>query len=127
MNVAGKRIGPAEYESAAVNHPAVVECATVGVPDEIKGTAVWCFCIIRPGTEITDELEAEVMKAITDELGEAFKPQAIRFVTELPKTRSAKILRRAIKAKILGEDPGDMSSLENPSALDALDEALARR
>lgn len=127
MNVAGKRIGPAEYESAAVNHPAVVECATVGVPDEIKGTAVWCFCILRPGVEPTDALEAEVMKEITDELGKAFKPQAVRFVTELPKTRSAKILRRAIKAKIVGEDPGDMSSLENPSALDALDKALSER
>lgn len=126
LNIAGKRIGPAEFESAAVNHPAVVECAAVGVPDEVKGTAVWCFCILKPGTEVTDALTAEVMKEITDELGKAFKPAAVRFVTELPKTRSAKILRRAIKAKILGEDPGDMSSLENPSALAALDEALAR-
>lgn len=125
LNIAGKRIGPAEFESAAVNHPAVVECAAVGVPDEVKGTAVWCFCILSPGTEGTDELQAEVMKEITDELGKAFKPTAVRFVTELPKTRSAKILRRAIKAKVLGEDPGDMSSLENPSALEALDAALA--
>ena len=124
MNVAGKRIGPAEYESAAVNHPDVVECAAVGIPDEVKGTAVWCFCILRPDARPTDELAAEITREITDELGKAFKPAAIRFVEELPKTRSAKILRRAIRAKILGEDPGDMSSLENPSALEALDKAL---
>jgi len=124
MNIAGKRIGPAEYESAAVNHPAVVECAAVGIPDEVKGTAVWCFCILRPDAQPSDELAAEVTKAITDELGKAFKPSAIRFVEELPKTRSAKILRRAIRAKVLGEDPGDMSSLENPSALEAIDKAL---
>ena len=125
MNVAGKRIGPAEYESAAVNHPAVVECAAVGIPDEIKGTAVWCFCILRPDAAPSDELAVEITKAITDELGKAFKPSSIRFVEELPKTRSAKILRRAIRAKVLGEDPGDMSSLENPSALAAIDKALA--
>ena len=124
MNIAGKRIGPAEYESAAVNHPAVVECAAVGIPDEVKGTAVWCFCILAPGTEPSEQLVSEITKEITDELGKAFKPSEIRFVRELPKTRSAKILRRAIRAKVLGEDPGDMSSLENPSALDSLDEAL---
>ncbi|MFP5299014.1 MAG: acyl-CoA synthetase, partial [Actinomycetota bacterium] len=124
LNIAGKRIGPAEFESAAVNHPDVVECAAVGVPDELKGTAVWCFCILRPGVEPSAELETAVLKEITDELGKAFKPQAVRFVSELPKTRSAKILRRAIKAKVMGEDPGDMSSLENPSALEALDRVL---
>jgi acetyl-CoA synthetase len=124
LNIAGKRIGPAEFESAAVEHPAVIECAAVGVPDEVKGEAVWCFCILAPGTEPSAELEAEVMKAITDELGKAFKPKAIRFVTELPKTRSAKILRRAIRAKVLGEDLGDLSSLENPSALEAIGSSL---
>lgn len=125
LNVAGKRIGPAEFESAAVDHPAVIECAAVGVPHEVKGTAVWCFCILRPGVEGTDELRAEVKKVIAGELGKAFTPSEIRFVTELPKTRSAKILRRAIKAKVLGEDPGDLSSLENPSALEAVEKSLS--
>jgi len=124
LNIAGKRIGPAEFESAAVEHPAVVECAAVGVPHEVKGTAVWCFCILRPGVEETEELRAEVKKAIAADLGKAFTPKEVRFVEELPKTRSAKILRRAIKAKILGEDPGDMSSLENPSALEAIEKSL---
>jgi acetyl-CoA synthetase len=125
LNIAGKRIGPAEYESAAVDHPAVVECAAVGIPDEVKGTAVWCFCILRPDAEPTDELAAEIKAAIAKELGKAFSPSKIKFVEELPKTRSAKILRRAIRAKVVGEDPGDMSSLENPSALEAIDKALA--
>jgi acetyl-CoA synthetase len=125
LNVAGKRIGPAEYESAAVDHPAVVECAAVGIPDEVKGTAVWCFCILRPEFEPTAGLAEEVRGVVADELGKAFTPAQIRFVTELPKTRSAKILRRAIRAKVVGEDPGDMSSLENPSALDAVERALA--
>jgi acetyl-CoA synthetase len=124
LNIAGKRIGPAEFESAAVDHPSVIECAAVGVPDEVKGTAVWCFCILAPGIEPTDELAEEIRTSIAGELGKAFKPAQVRFVTELPKTRSAKILRRAIRARVLGEDPGDMSSLENPSALEALDKAL---
>jgi acetyl-CoA synthetase len=124
MNVAGKRIGPAEFESAAVAHPAVVECAAVGVPDEVKGTVVWCFCILRPGTAESEELRAEVKKAIADDLGKAFTPKEVRFVEELPKTRSAKILRRTIRAKILGEDLGDLSSLENPSALEAVQKSL---
>ncbi|MFN2489730.1 MAG: AMP-binding protein [Actinomycetota bacterium] len=125
LNVAGKRIGPAEFESAAVEHPAVVECAAVGVPHDIKGTAVWCFCILRPNVEPSDELRREVLGVIADELGKAFTPSEVKFVEELPKTRSAKILRRAIRAKVVGEDPGDLSSLENPSALHAIDKALA--
>ena len=124
LNIAGKRIGPAEFESAAVNHPAVVECAAVGVPDPVKGETVWCFCIVSPETERTPELTAEVMKAITDELGKAFKPAQVKFVSELPKTRSAKILRRAIRATVLGEDTGDLSSLENPSALEDVERAI---
>jgi acetyl-CoA synthetase len=124
LNIAGKRIGPAEFESAAVEHPAVVECAAVGIPDEIKGETVWCFCILRPDAEPTDELRKEIKSAVAGELGKAFTPGEIKFVEELPKTRSAKILRRAIRAKVLGEDPGDMSSLENPSALEAIEKSL---
>lgn len=125
LNIAGKRIGPAEFESAAVDHPAVIECAAVGIPDEMKGTAVWCFCILRPEIEPTDSLRGEIKKTISSELGKAFMPAEVRFVEELPKTRSAKILRRAIRAKVLGEDLGDLSSLENPSALEAVEKSLA--
>lgn len=125
LNIAGKRIGPAEFESAAVDHPAVIECAAVGIPDEVKGTAVWCFCILRAEIQPTEDLREDIKKVIANELGKAFTPSQVRFVVELPKTRSAKILRRAIRATVLGEDPGDLSSLENPSALEAVEKSLA--
>ncbi len=125
LNIAGKRIGPAEFESAAVEHPAVVECAAVGIPDEVKGETVWCFCILGPGVDPTDQLRKDIKQVIATELGKAFTPSEIRFVEELPKTRSAKILRRAIRAKVLGEDPGDLSSLENPSAMEGIEKSLA--
>jgi acetyl-CoA synthetase len=124
LNIAGKRIGPAEFESAAVEHSAVIECAAVGIPDEIKGTAVWCFCILRPDVPATQELRDEVKTVIANELGKAFTPAQIRFVDDLPKTRSAKILRRVIRAKVMGEEPGDLSSLENPNALQAIEKSL---
>jgi acetyl-CoA synthetase len=124
LNIGGKRIGPAEFESAAVDHPAVVECAAVGVPDDIKGTAVWCFCVATPGENITSELVEDVKNVVAVELGKAFKPAKVLFVRELPRTRSAKIMRRLIRAKALGEELGDLSSLENPSAIVALEQAL---
>jgi acetyl-CoA synthetase len=117
LNVAGKRIGPAELESAAVNHPAVAEAAAIGVPHEVKGEVPWLFCVLLPGREASTE---DVARAVTDELGKAFKPERILFVSALPKTRSAKIVRRAVRAKALGEDPGDLSTLENPDALDEI-------
>lgn len=125
LNIAGKRIGPAEFESAAVEHPLVVECAAIGVPDAVKGTSVWCFCILGPGAVPGEELAQEIRACITNELGKAFTPAEIKFVEELPKTRSAKILRRAIRALLVGEEPGDLSSLENPSALEAIEKSLA--
>jgi acetyl-CoA synthetase len=118
MNVAGKRLGPAEVESALAHHPAVAESAVVGVPDKIKGEAIWCFVVARPGVNRTDALRLELTKTVIDSLGKSFKPSRILFVEELPKTRSAKIVRRALRAAALGEDPGDLSSLENPAALD---------
>jgi acetyl-CoA synthetase len=114
LNVAGKRVGPAELESAAVSHPAVVEAAAIGVPHEVKGEVPWLFCVLAPGAEATAE---EVATAVADELGKAFAPARVLFVDALPKTRSAKIVRRAVRASALGADPGDLSTLENPEAL----------
>jgi acetyl-CoA synthetase len=125
LNIAGKRIGPAEFESAAVEHPGVSECAAIGVPDEVKGTAVWCFCVLAPGFEPGDQLAADVKRVVAADLGKAFTPSQVRFVQELPKTRSAKILRRAIRARLAGEDPGDLSSMENPEALEAIDRVIS--
>jgi acetyl-CoA synthetase len=121
LNIAGKRIGPAELESAAVGHPAVREAAAIGVPHEVKGETAWIFCCLLPGAEATEE---EVAAHVGSVLGKAFRPGRVFFVEALPKTRSAKIVRRAVKAKALGTDPGDLSSLENPEALDSIGAAV---
>ena len=120
LNIAGKRIGPAELESAAVAHEAVSEAAAVGVPHEVKGEVAWVFCVLRPDREPSDELATAVRATVADALGKAFAPDRIVFVEALPKTRSAKIVRRAVRATALGEDPGDLSSVENPDALAAI-------
>jgi acetyl-CoA synthetase len=124
LNIAGKRIGPAELESAAVAHHAVTEAAAIGVPHDVKGEVAWLFCVLRPDVEGTPAYAREISDAITDELGKAFRPERIVFVPALPKTRSAKIVRRAVRARILGKDPGDLSSLENPDALDEIARAV---
>ena len=120
ISVAGKRLGPAEVESILTLHPAVAESAAVGIPDEVKGEAIWCFVVTKPGAGAGDGLAEELSTLVAEHLGKAFKPSRIVFVPELPKTRSAKIVRRAIRAAVAGEDPGDLSSLENPSSLDGL-------
>jgi len=120
LNIAGKRIGPAELESAAVSHPSVAEAAAVGVPHEVKGEVAWIFCVPRAGAEAGDELAQEVGARVAEELGKAFRPERILFVGALPKTRSAKIVRRAVRARVLGQDAGDLSSLENPEALEEI-------
>jgi acetyl-CoA synthetase len=121
MNIAGKRIGPAELESAAIGSGLVAEAAAVGVPHDVKGEVAWIFCVSRPGTQPDD---ARVATAVTDVLGKAFKPDRILWVDALPKTRSAKIVRRAVRAQVLGKDPGDLSALENPESLEEIARAI---
>ena len=120
LNIAGKRIGPAELESAVVGHPAVAEAAAVGVPHEVKGEVAWVFCALVPGVEPSDELAGELRALRAGELGKAFTPERVLFVSALPKTRSAKIVRRAVRARRSGTDPGDLSSLENPETLEEI-------
>jgi acetyl-CoA synthetase len=122
LNVAGKRIGPAELESAAISSGLVAEAAAVGIPHEVKGETAWIFCVPKPDVEPDTE---RVANAVAGELGKAFKPERIVWVSALPKTRSAKIVRRAVRAKAIGEDPGDLSSLENPEALDEIAGAVS--
>jgi acetyl-CoA synthetase len=124
LNLAGKRIGPAEIESAVVAHPAVAEAAAVGVPHGVKGEVAWVFCVLTPGREPGEELAAEVRDLAADTLGKAFRPERVLFVGALPKTRSAKIVRRAVRATALGDDAGDLSSLENPEALEEIARAV---
>ncbi|MDQ6744002.1 MAG: AMP-binding protein, partial [Candidatus Dormibacteraeota bacterium] len=120
IKVAGKRLGPAEVESVLVEHAAVVESAAIGVPDELKGESLVCFVVLRAGEVGSTALSEELRDRVAGALGKPLKPRAVKFVAELPKTRNAKILRRVVKAVYLGQDPGDLSSLENPAALDAI-------
>jgi len=117
LKVSGKRIGPAEVESAATAHPAVQESAAIGVPDEMKGEAIHVFAVLRPGHEATTELAEAVRQTVAQQLGSSMRPAAVVFVSELPKTRNAKIMRRVIRATYLGLPAGDITALENPQAV----------
>ncbi|WP_067650401.1 AMP-binding protein [Nocardia harenae] len=119
MNIAGKRLAPAEVESVLTTHPAVAEAAAVGVPDPKKGESVWVFWVPRPGAD-TEGVSDELRLLVATGVGKPFAPAAVWPVRALPKTRSAKILRRAVRAAALGADPGDLSSAENPDAVEAI-------
>ena len=123
IKVAGKRLGPAEVESVLVSHPAVVEAAAIGVPDEVKGSEVVCFCVLRPGHAPSEALREALKAKVAEGLGKPLQPREIKFVKDLPKTRNAKVMRRIIRAAYLGLDPGDTSSLENPLAVEEIRQA----
>ncbi|NOX36679.1 MAG: AMP-binding protein [Calditrichaeota bacterium] len=120
IKVAGKRLGPAEIESIVNAHPAVAESAAIGVPHEVKGEEVVVFCVLKPGQSPSETLRTELMERIVKELGKPLKPKEIKFAAALPKTRNAKVMHRVIRAAYLGKDPGDLSSLEDPSSVDAI-------
>jgi acetyl-CoA synthetase len=125
MNVAGKRVAPAEIESVIAADPAVAESAVVGIPDATKGEAVWVFYVPRPGTgnagsEDDETVRSRLRRRVAEEVGKPFAPSRVLKVVQLPKTRSAKILRRAIRAAVLDADPGDLSGAENPEAVEQI-------
>ena len=120
IKIAAKRLGPAEVESILVSHPAVSEAAAVGVPDPLKGEALVCFCVLKPGLSPDEALRAALKNQVATALGKAFAPRDVRFVRDLPKTRNAKVMRRVVRAAYLGQDPGDVSSLENAGAVEEI-------
>jgi acetyl-CoA synthetase len=129
LKVAGKRVGPAEVESIFVSHPLVAEAAVIGVPDEQKGTAMVAFVVMNdegrmtnaePDVSENSSLEADLRALVARDMGKPLAPSKIHFVSALPKTRNAKVMRRVIRAAYLGEDPGDLSALENPQAVDEI-------
>lgn len=124
LNVAGHRIGTAEVESALVSHNAVVESAVVGKPDPLKGEEISAFVILKQSFTADDELKNKLRSHVRNEIGPIASPSYINFVDDLPKTRSGKIMRRVIKAKVKGEDVGDTSTLANPESVDGLDKAI---
>lgn len=123
IKVAGKRLGPAEVESILVRHESIVEAAAIGVPHEVKGSELVLFAVTAPGVERSDALRQELNGMVVAEMGKPLAPKAILFVSDLPKTRNAKVMRRMIRAAYLGLDLGDTSSLVNPAAVEEIRKA----
>jgi acetyl-CoA synthetase len=103
-----------------VGHPSVSEAAAIGVPHEVKGSEVVCFCVLSKTEIDSDDLKEQLKARVADEMGKPLKPKEIIFVGDLPKTRNGKIMRRVIKKAFLGEDPGDISSLANPESVEEI-------
>jgi acetyl-CoA synthetase len=112
LKVSGYRLGTAEIESALVSHPAVAEAAAIGLPHDVKGNAIHTYVILKTGIEKSDKLVDELRAHVAHEMGPIAKPDSILFVDSLPKTRSGKIMRRVLKARALGQEPKDLSTLE---------------
>ncbi len=113
LKVSGYRLGTAEVESALVSHKDVAEAAVIGLPHKLKGNAIHAYVILMHGVQETPELEKELKSHVRKEMGPIAVPEKINFVDSLPKTRSGKIMRRVLKAQALGEDPGDLSTIED--------------
>jgi len=124
IKVSGKRIGPAEVESILNAHPAVSESAVIGVPHDIKGEEIVAFCVLNTNQKATTSLRQDLVHLITEQLGKPLKPHEVKFCANLPKTRNAKVMHRIIRAAYLGKDPGDISSLEDPAAVDNIRDAV---
>ena len=120
MKIAGKRVGPAEIESAVVAEGSAREAAAIAIPHPVKGSVIAVVAVLRPGIADSDALHATIRESVAERLGHSFRPEHVVCVEALPKTRNAKIMRRMIRAAWIGDDPGDTSALENPEAVDAI-------
>ena len=131
INVAGHRLGTREIEECIASHPNIAEVAVVGVADSLKGQAAMAFAVARDASGLDSpearlKLEGEVMKLVDHQLGAVARPARVHFVNVLPKTRSGKLLRRALQAVAEGRDPGDLTTMEDPAALQQVRELLGR-
>ena len=130
INVAGHRLGTREIEESISAHPNVAEVAVVGVADQLKGQVAMAFAVVKDASLIADaaaclKLEGEIMKLVDNDLGAVARPARVRFVTILPKTRSGKLLRRAVQAVCEGRDPGDLTTMDDPAALQQIKDLVA--
>ena len=123
--MAGHRLGTREIEESISSHPNVAEVAVVGVADQLKGQVAMAFAVLKVPTDNALKLEGEIMKLVDEQLGAVARPSRVRFVSVLPKTRSGKLLRRAIQAVCEGRDPGDLTTIEDPSALQQVKDLVA--
>jgi propionyl-CoA synthetase len=131
INVAGHRLGTREIEESISSHPAVAEVAVVGVADQLKGQVAMAFAVLKDASLSADpanalKLEGEIMKVVDGQLGAVARPARVRFVTLLPKTRSGKMLRRAMQAVCEGRDPGDLTTMDDPSALQQIKDLMGQ-
>ncbi len=129
INVAGHRLGTREIEESISSHPSVAECAVVGVADSLKGQVAMAFAVLKDPAQLAlpdaaIKLEGDIMRVVDEQLGPVARPARVRFVTALPKTRSGKVLRRAIVSVCEGRDPGDLTTIEDPSALEQIKDSL---
>ena len=125
FNVAGRKVGPAEVEQVLMDHPAVSEAAVIGVPDELTGEGIVAFVVVKASGDAGDSpLTEKIAQHVTHALGPMLRPRALYVVPELPKTQSGKIVRRALRRTYMGEEPGDLSTVENPAALECCRTAL---
>ncbi|SFF60512.1 acetyl-CoA synthetase [Halobacillus alkaliphilus] len=120
LNVAGKRLGPAEVESVLVEHPSITEAGVIGIPHEIKGEEAVAFAVLNPNIEGSEQLVNELKSHLVEKLGKALAPKKVYIVDDLPKTRNAKVMRRAIKSAYLNNPAGDLSALENPNTIEQI-------
>jgi propionyl-CoA synthetase len=132
INVAGHRLGTREIEESISSHPAIAEVAVVGVADQLKGQVAMAFAVLKDASLVDDpnarlKLEGEMMKTVDNQLGAVARPARVYFVTLLPKTRSGKMLRRAIQAVCEQRDPGDLTTMDDPAALQQIKELVAAR
>ncbi|WP_159900913.1 AMP-binding protein [Salinirussus salinus] len=123
LNVAGRKVGPAEVEGALIEHEAVNAAVAVGAPDDTTGTAVVTYVILNEGYEPSDELRERLRDQVGEELGKPFRPREVLFVDEFPETQSGKIVRRIIQSVYTGEEVGDLSSIDNPEAIEEIERA----
>ena len=123
LKISGHRIGNSEIESALVSHPLVAEAAVIGKPHELKGESITSYVVLKKGIDPSDNLRIQLQQHVAKELGKIAKPDEIWFVTDVPKTRSGKIMRRVIRSKALGQEVGDISTLANPEAVEEIAKA----
>ena len=123
LKIAGKRTGPSEIEALLMGTGLLLDAAAIGVPDPIKGTAVVCVCVPRPGVEPGAAVES-LSAAVVAGLGGAFRPARVVLVSDLPRTRNMKVMRRLVRTAWLGGEPGDLSTLVNPESVLAIQAAL---
>jgi acetyl-CoA synthetase len=120
IKVSGRRTSPAEVESALIEHPAVSEAVAVGVPHEIKGEGLLCFVVLKPSFDESEALRSALREHVATLLGKTLRPEDVRFVSALPRTRSGKIVRSVIRRAFLEEELGDLSSIEDPAMLEGI-------